>query len=81
MKENIDTVGLSCPLAVHQIAQKAEKMKPGDILEARGDCPTFEQDVRGWCEQMHKNIVSVSMTDPFAKYGRKIEIQKIEIQL
>jgi len=34
-------------------------MVEGDILEVIGDCPTFEKDVRAWCERMKKVCLSV----------------------
>ena len=75
MREIMDTTGLRFPLPVLKIAHRLGTMKPGDILEVRGDCPTFERDVRQWCEQMNKNIVSISNSDPLKKNGRTIRIQ------
>jgi tRNA 2-thiouridine synthesizing protein A len=37
----------------------APEMKKGDILEVMGDCPTFEKDVRVWCERLGKVFLSV----------------------
>jgi tRNA 2-thiouridine synthesizing protein A len=55
----LDTLGLKCPQPVLKIAVKAPDMKPGDILEILGDCPTFERDVRAWCERLGKLVLSV----------------------
>ena len=57
--EILDTLGLKCPHPVLKIAVKAPDMKPGDILEVLGDCPTFEKDVRTWCERLGKVLLSV----------------------
>ncbi len=57
--EVIDTLGLKCPQPVLKIAVKYPDMKPGDILEILGDCPTFEKDVRTWCERLEKVVLSV----------------------
>jgi tRNA 2-thiouridine synthesizing protein A len=57
--EVLDTVGLKCPQPVLKIAVKAPDMKKGDILEVIGDCPTFEKDVRTWCERLGKVLLSV----------------------
>ena len=57
--ELIDTLGMRCPQPVVKIAVKAPDMKPGDILEILGDCPTFERDVRAWCERLGKLVLSV----------------------
>ena len=57
--ELIDTLGQKCPQPVLKIAVKAPDMKPGDILEILGDCPTFERDVRTWCGRLGKVVLSV----------------------
>jgi tRNA 2-thiouridine synthesizing protein A len=57
--EVLDTFGLKCPQPVLKIAVKAPDMKPGDILEILGDCPTFEKDVRTWCERLGKVFLSI----------------------
>ncbi len=59
----LDTTGLKCPQPVLKIAVKAVDMKPGDILEVLGDCPTFERDVRVWCERLGKLVISVKKED------------------
>jgi tRNA 2-thiouridine synthesizing protein A len=55
----LNTFGLRCPQPVLKVAVKAIYMKPGDILEVRGDCPTFERDIRSWCERLHKPLLAV----------------------
>jgi len=57
--EVLDTLGLKCPQPVLRIAMKFPEMKPGDILEVLGDCPTFEKDVRTWCQRLGKVLLSV----------------------
>ncbi len=57
--EVLDTLGQKCPQPVLKIAVKAPDMKPGDILEILGDCPTFEKDVRTLCERLGKVFLSV----------------------
>ncbi len=55
----LDTLGMKCPQPVLKVAVRAPDMKPGDILEVLGDCPTFEKDIRTWCERLHKVLLSV----------------------
>lgn len=57
--EILDTLGMNCPQPVLKLAVKAPDMKPGDILEILGDCPTFERDIRTWCERLSKTLLSV----------------------
>ena len=62
----LDALGLKCPQPVLKIAAKMPEMSDGDILEVSGDCPTFEDDVRKWCERMKKTLLAVT-TDGQAK--------------
>ena len=57
--EVLDMVGMKCPQPVLKIAVKAPEMKPDDILEVIGDCPTFERDVRVWCQRLKKTFLSI----------------------
>ena len=57
--EVLDTLGLKCPQPILKIAVRAPDMHPGDILEVLGDCPTFEKDVRTWCERLGKVFLSM----------------------
>lgn len=57
--EILDMVGMKCPQPVLKIAVKAPDMNRGDILEVVGDCPTFEKDVRVWCERLGKIFLSI----------------------
>jgi len=68
----LDTVGLKCPKPILEIAIMAVEMKPNDILAVVGDCPTFEKDVRDWCERLNKKIVSVKNEDGKTKIHLRI---------
>lgn len=70
--EILDTLGLKCPQPVLKLAVKAPDMSVGDILEIRGDCPTFERDVRKWCERLGKVLLSVKSDGGIKK---RIQIQ------
>ncbi|MFH1423302.1 MAG: sulfurtransferase TusA family protein [Planctomycetota bacterium] len=54
----LDTLGLKCPQPVLKIAATAPKMKPGDVLEIIGDCPTFAEDIKKWCDKLQKILIS-----------------------
>jgi tRNA 2-thiouridine synthesizing protein A len=53
----LDAKGLKCPQPTLKITAMAVKMKPGDVLEAIADCPTFEKDVRDWCTRSKKILL------------------------
>jgi tRNA 2-thiouridine synthesizing protein A len=57
--EVLDTLGLKCPQPILKLAVKATEMHPGDIIEIVGDCPTFERDVRTWCQRLSKVMLAV----------------------
>jgi tRNA 2-thiouridine synthesizing protein A len=70
--EVLDTVGLKCPQPILRMAVKSPDMNRGDILEVLGDCPTFERDVRTWCERLGKVVLSIKDEDENRK---RIQIQ------
>ena len=57
--EVLDTLGQRCPEPILRLAVKAPDMKTGDILEILGNCPTFERDVRTWCDRLGKVFLSM----------------------
>jgi tRNA 2-thiouridine synthesizing protein A len=57
--ETLDMVGMKCPQPILKIAVKAPGINTGDILEVVGDCPTFERDVRVWCQRLKKTFLSI----------------------
>ena len=59
MTETLDCKGLKCPQPVLKIALKARTLAAGTTLEVHADCPTFGDDVRKWCADSGKVLVSV----------------------
>ena len=70
----LDTLGLKCPQPVLKLALQASQMRSGDILEVLGDCPTFERDVRKWCERLNKPLLAVNDNGNGSK-AKKIQVQ------
>jgi tRNA 2-thiouridine synthesizing protein A len=68
----VDALGLKCPQPVLKIAVEYPDMQVGDVMEVLGDCPTFEKDVRIWCERLGKVLLSVQDGDGVTK---RIQIQ------
>jgi len=58
--EVLNTLGKKCPEPILKIAVKAADIESGDILEVLGDCPTFERDVRTWCERTGRVLLSLN---------------------
>jgi tRNA 2-thiouridine synthesizing protein A len=55
--KTINAKGLPCPQPALKMTIEALAMKPGEILEAVADCPSFEDDVRGWCNRTKKALL------------------------
>jgi len=60
-KVSLDTLGMKCPQPILKMAAALPRLEAGDILEVAGDCPTFEDDVRKWCERMKKTLLAVNV--------------------
>ena len=55
----IDASGLRCPQPVLKLAVETAETPAGTVVEITGDCPTFEKDVRTFCERRRKTVLSV----------------------
>jgi tRNA 2-thiouridine synthesizing protein A len=55
----MDLKGLRCPQPILKITAKSVDMQPGDVLEAEANCPTFENDVKTWCEKLGKALLFI----------------------
>jgi tRNA 2-thiouridine synthesizing protein A len=64
---HMDCVGMRCPQPVLRLAVESAETPPGTIVEIVGDCPTFEKDIRTFCQRRQRAILSVR-----AESGRTI---------
>lgn len=55
----LDASGLNCPQPVLKLSVLSPDIKPGEILEIIGDCPTFEKDITSWCLRLKKTLLSM----------------------
>ena len=55
----LDARGLKCPTPTLMMTNSIMKKEvtPGDTLAIVADCPTFEADVRNWCNTMKKVLI------------------------
>jgi tRNA 2-thiouridine synthesizing protein A len=53
----IDARGLKCPQPQLKLLSESRSMSKGDIVEVVADCPTFETDVRQWCQRTKKALL------------------------
>jgi len=57
--ENMDCRGMKCPQPILKIAIKARMLPPGTTLEVLADCPSFATEVRKWCDDSGKVLVTI----------------------
>jgi len=58
MAEIMDLKGLKCPQPVLKLAIAAKKHPAGTTIEVLADCNTFPEDVKKWCNDSGKVLVS-----------------------
>jgi tRNA 2-thiouridine synthesizing protein A len=57
--QRIDSVGMRCPHPVLILGNETTKTPPGTVVEIVGDCPTFEKDVRQFCDRRGRTVLAV----------------------
>jgi tRNA 2-thiouridine synthesizing protein A len=55
----IDCSGMRCPQPVLKLAVETAETTAGTVVEITGDCPTFEKDIRTFCERRKKTLLAV----------------------
>jgi tRNA 2-thiouridine synthesizing protein A len=68
----IDATGLRCPQPVLKLAMDTVNIAKGTVVQIDGDCPTFEADIRAWCDRRGRAVLSVR---PLAGEAKAIQIQ------
>ena len=48
--QNLDCVGLYCPMPIVKTAEKIKELKPGEVLEILADDKGIEKDMPAWCQ-------------------------------
>ena len=57
--QRIDAVGMRCPHPVLILGNETVRTPAGTVVEIVGDCPTFEKDIRTFCDRRKKTLLSV----------------------
>lgn len=60
----IDCSGMRCPQPVLKLAVETAETPAGTVVEIIGDCPTFEKDIRTFCDRRKKTLLSVHTDGP-----------------
>ena len=56
----LDLRGVSCPGPIVEARQLLKGMRPGEVLKLVSDCPGVRDDIAGWAEATHVEIVSTA---------------------
>ncbi len=56
--ETLDCNGMKCPQPVLKMAIVSRKLEDGTLLEVLADCPQFPIDVKKWCDQQGKALIT-----------------------
>ena len=59
MADVLDCRGMKCPQPVLKVAIKARTVRVGTALEVHADCSSFDADVRKWCTDNGRVLISV----------------------
>jgi tRNA 2-thiouridine synthesizing protein A len=62
--KTLDFRGLKCPEPTLKMAVESYSTPPGDILDVVADCPTFEDDIRNWCQRQKKSLLWMRQEGP-----------------
>jgi tRNA 2-thiouridine synthesizing protein A len=54
----VDARGLRCPLPVIRLAQRAQGMAPGTVLEVWATDPAARSDIPAWCRMRGHELVA-----------------------
>lgn len=55
----LDYSGLKCPYPILKLSAQYPQFKQGEIVEVIADCPTFEKDIKAWCQKLGKTIINI----------------------
>ncbi|MEN2986576.1 MAG: sulfurtransferase TusA family protein [Thermodesulfovibrionaceae bacterium] len=64
----LDFSGLKCPLPILKLSAVYPELKSDEIIEVIADCPTFERDIKTWCQKLGKTILNIE------KYDNKVKV-------
>jgi tRNA 2-thiouridine synthesizing protein A len=57
MVKTIDARGLKCPHPTLMLMTESKTAAKGDVIEIVADCPTFEHDIRQFCNSKKKALL------------------------
>ena len=56
--EELDCVGLFCPMPIAQTKEKIDSLDVGQVLRIEADDPAAEEDIKAWAKRTGHEILS-----------------------
>jgi TusA-related sulfurtransferase len=61
--QNLDCVGLYCPMPIVKTSEKFKQLKVGEVLEVTADDPGIKQDMPAWCQTTGHEFLGIEEKD------------------
>ena len=61
--QNLDCVGLYCPMPIVKTSEKFKELKVGEVLEVTADDPGIKQDMPAWCQTTGHEFLGIEEKD------------------
>ena len=55
--EELDCVGLYCPMPIAQTKEKIDELEVGQVLKIEADDPAAEEDIKSWAKRTGHEIL------------------------
>jgi tRNA 2-thiouridine synthesizing protein A len=63
LSQEINLVGLKCPLPIVELNRLIKKLSSGEAFRAIADDPAFLLDVEAWCKRTGHTLIEVCQRD------------------
>jgi TusA-related sulfurtransferase len=72
--QDLDCIGLYCPVPIYETRKKIDSMKKGQILKMTADDPGSEPDIKSWARMTGNKLLRIEKDDDkFIFYIEKTE--------
>lgn len=68
----LDFSGLKCPYPILKLSAQYPHFKEGEIIDIIANCPTFEKDIKAWCNKLGKTILYIEKQENKFKVTIKV---------
>ena len=76
--EQLDTLGMFCPMPIIMTAKRFKQIEVGKILEVLSDDEGIKQDMPAWCETTGQEFLGMEEEDDGTRQIVKTFVKKIK---